>query len=49
VRAQGFARGLPHPSNLAFDARGRLWATSAGNVSDPADGVWLVRRRGAPP
>ena len=49
VRAQAFARGVPHPSNLSFDARGRLWATSAGNVADPADGVWLVRRRGARP
>ena len=49
MRAQAFARGVPHPSNLAFDARGRLWATSAGNLADPADGVWLVRRRGARP
>jgi glucose/arabinose dehydrogenase len=49
LRAQSFARGVPNPSNLAFDRRGRLWATSAGNVADPADGVWLVRRRGAKP
>ena len=48
VRAQGFARGVPHPSNLAFDPRGRLWATSAGFVAEGSDGVWLVPRRGRP-
>jgi glucose/arabinose dehydrogenase len=49
VRVQGVARGIPHPSNLAFDARGRLWVTSAGFQAAGADGVWLVRRRGTRP
>ena len=30
VEVQRYARGIPNPSNLAFDGRGRLWATSAG-------------------
>ena len=46
---QRFARGIPHPSNLAFDGRGRLWATSAGHLTARADGVWMVPRRGARP
>jgi glucose/arabinose dehydrogenase len=49
MRAQSFARGVPHPSNLAVDPRGGVWATSAANVADRADGVWFVRRRGARP
>jgi len=28
VRVQRVARGVPHPSNLAFDPRRRLWVTS---------------------
>jgi len=43
------AAGLGQPTNLAFDARGRLWTTSAGNVVAPTDGVWLVPRAGARP
>src|SRR5215212_6279843 len=49
VKLQGYARGIPNPSNLAFDSRGRLWATSAGVQAAGADGVWLVPRRGARP
>lgn len=49
VKVQRFARGIPHPSNLAFDARGRLWVTSAGHLAARADGVWMVPRRGARP
>jgi glucose/arabinose dehydrogenase len=44
-----FASGLPEPTNLAFDSRGRLWATSGGNAAQRSNGVWLVRRRGARP
>ena len=49
VKLERYARGIPNPSNLAFDARGRLWATSAGVQAAAADGVWLVPRRGARP
>ena len=49
VEMQRYAKGIPNPSNLAFDARGRLWATSAGVQAAAADGVWLVPRRGARP
>jgi glucose/arabinose dehydrogenase len=49
VELQRYATGIPHPSNLAFDGRGRLWATSAGVEAAAADGVWLVPRRGARP
>src|SRR4051812_33702274 len=49
VELQRYAKGIPNPSNLAFDGRGRLWATSAGVQAAAADGVWLVARRGARP
>src|SRR5215211_5404687 len=49
VKLQRYAKGIPNPSNLAFDARGRLWVTSAGVQAAGADGVWLISRRGAPP
>jgi len=49
VEVQRYAKGIPNPSNLAFDGRGRLWATSAGVQAAAADGVWLVPRRGARP
>src|SRR5215208_8031856 len=49
VEVQRYARGIPNPSNLAFDGRGRLWATSAGVQAAAADGVWMVPRRGARP
>ena len=49
VKVERFARGIPHPSNLAFDGRGRLWVTSAGHLAARADGVWMVPRRGARP
>ena len=49
VEVERFARGIPHPSNLAFDGRGRLWVTSAGHLTARADGVWMVPRRGARP
>jgi len=49
VKLQRYAKGIPSPSNLAFDGRGRLWVTSAGVQAAAADGVWLVPRRGARP
>src|SRR4051794_27079054 len=49
VKLQRYAEGIPNPSNLAFDGRARLWATSAGVQAAGADGVWLVPRRGARP
>ena len=49
VELQRYAKGIPNPSNLAFDGRGRLWATSAGVQAAATDGVWLVPRRGARP
>ena len=49
VELQRYAKGIPNPSNLAFDGRGRLWATSTGVQAAGADGVWLVPRRGARP
>lgn len=48
-KVERFARGIANPSNLAFDARGRLWVTSAGHLTARADGVWMVPRRGARP
>lgn len=48
-KLEGFARGIPHPSNLAFDPTGRLWLTSAEHVTASGDGVWMVPRRGARP
>jgi len=49
VKLQRYAKGIPSPSNLAFDGRGRLWVTSAGVQAAAADGVWLVPRRGGRP
>ena len=49
VELERYASGIPNPSNLAFDARGRLWVTSAGVATAPSDGVWMVPRRGARP
>jgi glucose/arabinose dehydrogenase len=49
AQPQRYASGVPEPTNLAFDGRGRMWATSGGNLSQRSNGVWLVRRRGARP
>jgi glucose/arabinose dehydrogenase len=49
VKVQRFARGIPHPSNLALDPGGRLWVTSAGHLTARSDGVWMVPQRGARP
>jgi glucose/arabinose dehydrogenase len=42
------ARGIPFPTNLAFDAQGRLWVSSGAGGSNPSDGVWYVPPNGRP-
>jgi glucose/arabinose dehydrogenase len=49
VEVTTVARNLPQPSNIAFDDRGGIWATSAGYSARPSDGVWHVPRPGARP
>jgi glucose/arabinose dehydrogenase len=49
TRATAYATGLTHVSAFAFDARGRLWATTSGATDHRADGVWLVAHAGARP
>jgi len=33
---------IPSPTNVAFDARGRLWVTSGAGAATKNDGVWLA-------
>jgi len=49
ARATVYATGLPTVSAFAFDAGGRLWATTAAYTSAGADGVWMVASTGATP
>ena len=49
VKVQNVARGLGHPTAIAFDSAGRIWTTSAHYLVSPSDGVWYVKRRGARP
>src|SRR5688500_5553055 len=49
VTVQNVARGVGHPSNIAFDPAGGIWTTSAQYGLSRSDGVWYVRRRGAKP
>ena len=42
------ASGIPFPTNLAFDRRGRLWVTSGTSGTNPSDGVWYVPPGGRP-
>ena len=49
VVVQSVARGLGHPTNIAFDPAGGIWTTSAQYGLARTDGVWYVRRRGARP
>src|SRR6478752_5949722 len=49
VKATVYARGLQHVSALAFDRRGRLWATTSGASTHATDGVYVVTRPGARP
>ena len=49
AKATTVARGVPYPSNIAFDPAGGIWLTSAGYQEAGSDGVWRVRRAGAAP
>jgi glucose/arabinose dehydrogenase len=49
LRPAVVARGLGHPTNLAFDSHRGLWATSATGYPTPTNGVWYVRAAGARP
>jgi len=49
VRVGTVARGVGQPTNIAFDARGHIWTTSAGYVNAGSDGVWVTPRAGARP
>jgi glucose/arabinose dehydrogenase len=49
VTVENFARGVGHPTNIAFDPAGGVWTTSAQYGLSASDGVWYVRRRGAKP
>ena len=49
VAVDTWARGVPHPTNLDFDSRGRMWLTSGAYLTEPASGIWMVPRRGARP
>ena len=46
IQVQDVARGLGHPTAIAFDPAGGMWATSAQYGVSPSDGVWHVKRRG---
>lgn len=39
---------VPFPTNLTFDAEGRLWVISGSRGKQAADGVWYVPRGGRP-
>ena len=43
------AAGIPYASNVTFDARGGMWATSGAPFSQNGDGVWYVAHAGARP
>jgi glucose/arabinose dehydrogenase len=49
ITVQNVARGLGHPSNIAFDPAGGIWTTSGYYFPVRSDGVWYVKRRGARP
>jgi glucose/arabinose dehydrogenase len=49
LKATVYATGLRNVSALAFDARGRLWATTSAAANHSHDGVYLVRSPGAAP
>src|SRR4051812_21737911 len=48
VAATVVARGIPSPTNIAFDGRGRMWIASGAGGPRATDGIWLVPRKGAP-
>ena len=43
------AAGIPYASNVTFDARGGMWATSGAPFSQNGDGVWYVAHAGTRP
>ena len=47
IKVQNVARGLGHPTAIAFDPTGGMWTTSAQYGVSASDGVWYVKRRGA--
>ena len=49
LRAAVYAHGLVHVSALAYDRRGRLWATVSGSATHRKDGVYVVSHAGATP
>ena len=49
LHATVYARGLTHVSALAYDRRGRLWATVSGATTHASDGLYVIARRGAAP
>jgi glucose/arabinose dehydrogenase len=49
VTVRTVARGVPFPTNVAFDARGGMWLTSYLASRHSGDGVWFVPRPGARP
>jgi glucose/arabinose dehydrogenase len=49
VAVERVARGLGHPTNIAFDPAGGIWTTSSQYGVARTDGVWWVKRRGAKP
>jgi glucose/arabinose dehydrogenase len=42
------ARGIPFPTNVAFDPAGGMWVTSGAGGPNPSDGVWYVPKGGRP-
>ena len=42
------ARGIPFPTNVVFDDRGRMWVTSGAGGPRASDGVWYVPRHRPP-
>jgi glucose/arabinose dehydrogenase len=43
------ASGLPFPTNVTFDRRGKLWVTSGSRGKQPTDGVWYLPGGGGEP
>ena len=42
------AKGIPFPTNIAFDPAGGMWVTSGAGGANPSDGVWYVPAGGRP-
>ena len=49
VKVHSVARGLGHPTAIAFDMAGGIWTTSSQYGIAGTDGVWYLKRRGARP